>query len=480
MQMTDFSFLLYFLPAMLLGYFILSFSRKAQNLWLVFCSFLFYSFGNYIYLIFMLAIIILNYSLGYAMHKRDEQHGKAKSFLVLTCAVNLLPLFFFKYLYNILDSVSGLLNLQVAPFPIAPLGISFLALNGISYVLDIYRHKVQWNPNITDTALYFAFFPPLQAGPIIRYHDVAEQIKNREVNFDKIVVGIRRFVVGLAKIVILAQPLSVVANIAFEQSNLSGIYTTVPVSLAILGLIAYALSLYHYLSGFSDLVIGLGRILGFTYQENFNYPIVSSSVSEFWKRCYSSLNAWFDEYIYQSLSKKRTNNDQMVIHLLLMWLCIGFWLGAGLTKIIFALWFFFFILLERVIEFESYKKRGLLSHLYVILVVLLSLIALKADNIYQFTLYISNLFAMRNNGFHSELAMLLLRENLLPFVVGFICSFPFAARLRVYAEEKGGILMNSLYVFYPIVMLVLVALLMIYISGNSYNTYQLTNSRLWS
>lgn len=479
MQMTDFSFLLYFLPAMLLGYFILSFSRKAQNLWLFLSSLLFYSFGNYIYVLFMLVIVVANYYLGYAAKYYFEKEEESKSFLWLACALNLLPLFFYKYLYIILDSVSGLLELTIPPFPVAPLGISFLTLQGISYVVDIYRGKAKWNARFVETALYFSFFPPLQAGPIICYHDVAEQIKNRETNFENVVVGLCRFVVGLAKIVILAQPLSFIADVAFDQSNLSGIYTTVPISLALLGLVAYALAMYHYLSGFSDLVIGLGRALGFIYRENFNYPILSTSVSEFWTRCYSSLYEWFDKYLYQSLSKQRTNNDHMVLHLLLMWMLIGLWLGLGVTKVVFSIWFFFFILLERIIEFQDAKNKGILSRIYVIFVVLISLVALKTDNIYQFTLFISNLFGMKNNGFDSELAQLLLRENALTLAVGFICTFPIAAKLRSYAEEKGGVL-SAAYVFYPVVMIVLVALLMIYISGGSYDPRQLINFHLWS
>ena len=486
MQMTDFSFLLYFLPAMLLGYFLLSSSRKAQNLWLVFSSLLFYSFGNYIYLIFLLVLTIANYYLGYAVHKyRGEKQEKqekqfAKRILQLACVLNALPLLFYVHLHPWLDSIFSLVKVSVPEFPVAPFGIAFLALQGISYVVDIYRGKVEWNPRFADTALYFTFFPPLQAGPIIRYHDVAQQIEKRKVELDKIIVGLCRFVIGLAKVVLLAQPLSVIANIAFEQSNLSGIYTTVPVSLALLGLVAYGLALFHYLSGFSDLVIGLGRVVGFVYPENFNQPVKSISLTTFWQRFYISLYAWFDEYVYKSLSKQRINNDYMVLHMLLMWLLIGLWLGPGIPKILFALWIFFFLILERIIEFDNKRNKSPLRKVYVAFVVLISLVAIKTDSIYQFTLFISNLFGMKNNGFHSELAQLLFKENWLVLLIGLVCLLPLTDELRQHVESKNSIIGNALYLFYPLVMLALVALVMIQISSISYDPGQLLNFRLWS
>ena len=480
MQMTDFSFLLYFLPLMLLGYFILSYSRKAQNLWLVLSSLIFYSFGNYIYLIFLAVITIANYYLGYAVYKYQKKPNKVKKILQLTWVLNLFPLFFYVHLPSMLETLLGFVNVSVPQFPAAPLGVAFLALHGISYVTDIYRRKVEWNPCFADTALYFTFFPPLQAGPVIRYHDVAMQFSNRKVQLDKFAEGVCRFVVGLARIVLLAQPLFVISNIVFSQSNISGVYTTVPVLLAFLGLVAYALAMYHYLSGFSDLVIGLGRTLGFVYPENFDNPLKSVSLTTFLQRFYISLYTWFVEYVYQSLNKQRTNNDHMVLHMLIMWLFIGLWLGAGINKIIFALWVFFFLLLEKIIEFDSAKNKSPLRTLYVVFVVLIATVAIKTQSIYEFTLFISNLFGMKNNGFYSEFAQLLVQENWLPLIAGLVCLFPFGDKMRVHAEEKGSLPINILYVFYPVVMILLIVLVMMQISSNSYDPSQLINFRLWS
>lgn len=240
MQMTDLSFLLYFLPVMLLVYFALLFSRKAQNLWLVISSLLLYAFGNLAYLALLFIMALANYYLGYAAQKRREAKSPTKRIVVLTVALNLLPLFLLKYLHPIMEGVAGWFSLEVAAFPVVPFGISFLALQGISYVVDISRGTAEWNHRFTDAMLYLVFFPPLQAGPLIRYQDVARQIQQREIKFDRVAKGLGRFIVGLGKIVLLGNTLLKIADIVFEQSNNSGVYTTVPVSLALLGLVSYA------------------------------------------------------------------------------------------------------------------------------------------------------------------------------------------------------------------------------------------------
>ncbi len=474
MQMTDLSFLLYFLPAMLLGYFALSFSGKAQNLWLVLASFLFYSFGSITYGILLFVMAMINYHLGYVV-----QNHVSKRMMWFAVAVNILPLIFFRHLHPLISGIAGLFDVEIAEFAAVPLGISFIALQGISYVVDIARGKVKWNPRFTDTALYLSFFPVLQAGPVIRYHQVAHQIKERQVSFDKVTEGICRFVAGLAKVVLIAAPLLKVADIVFEQSNNSGVYTTVPILLALLGLMSFAVGIYHQLSGFSDMVTGLGGILGFVYPENFNYPIMASSMTLFWKRCYISLTEWFEEYVYQSLETDRTNNDRMVLHLLFMWVLIGLWLGPGIPNLIFGLLSFLVILIERIVELDEKESGSPLRHAYVVFIMLVSAAALKTDTIYQFTLFISNLFGMSGGGFYSELAVALWNEIWYVFVLGLICSFPITAKIRQAAGRSGSIAARAVYIFYPVVMAMAALLLLITLSNSSYDPGQLIHLQLW-
>lgn len=482
MEMTSFSFLLYLLPVMLVVYFALRFSVRLQNLWLVISTLFFYAWGNHYYTLLLIGLVTANYFLGYGVHYAQEKRMGLwpRRLLIATVVLNVLPLLFFNHLPVVLTMIMGLPTPESLNFPAAPLGIAFLALQGISFVVDTYRQTVPWRPDFINAALYLSFFPFLQAGPIIRYQDVADELLERKFDLDEAVNGLCRLVVGLGKIVLLATPLMSLADIIFNQSNLSALYTKAPISLAILGLVAFAVSLYHYLTGFSDLVIGLGRILGFHYPENFRYPQFSPSVGEFWERCYITLGDWFAEYVYKPLGKTRTNNDWMIVHVLLVWVLIGLWVGAGVPKIIFGAWTFVFILIEKIVEVEPDTQKSIFRNLYVIFYLIIALIALKTDSVYQFTLFIGNLFGMRGSGFQSELALFLLRENWLVLVVGFIATFPVATKLRARVEALQGPAAVIYSVAYPLALAGLLALTVITISGWDYNPYLMIQQHLWS
>ena len=479
MSMTNLSFILYFLPAMLVVYFILSFSVKAQNLWLVISSLAFYTLGNYVYVPLLVFMTGLNYFMARLTHIRRQKEVPIKAVVCLAVAANLLPLFIFRYLGPLMDSVLGLFGAEAPEMPTAPLGIAFLALQGISYVADIARGKVQWDKNPINACLYLVFFPFMQAGPLLRHHEVAAQLEHRKFHLGSALEGVCRLVVGLGKVIILGSPLLRVADIVFERSSNSGIYTAVPVSLALLGLAALTIGSYHYLSGFSDLVMGLGGILGFAYPENFNYPVLASSMILFWKRSYISMVAWFEEYVYLPLGKRRSNNDHMVLHLMIMWMLIGIWLGPGIPNIIFGFISFMVILIEHIVELPEKESKNPLRHLYVIFAVLLSLIALKSESMYQFATFIGNLFGMRNNGFPSEMAAILLHDCWSLLVVGLAACFPISPKLRQWGQAQDGIVGKVVYALYPVAMLTIVALLFIAVAGDSYLPSQLTHLYLW-
>ena len=358
--------------------------------------------------------------------------------------------------------------------------MAFLTLQGISYTVDIHRGKVKWAPNIIETLVYFTLFPVVFAGPILKYHEISEQIKSREITLDKIPSGLCRFVVGLAKVCLIAMPLLSLSRIVTDRSNLSGIYTSAPVSLMLLGLLACVTGMYHSLSGFSDMAIGLGKMLGFTFPENFCHPQLAATVTTFWQRCFITFTGWFEEYVYESLAKKHKNNDQMVLYMLLMWLLAGLWTGPGLPHLFFGFWNFVFLLFEKIVEMRSGKTKNPLRHLYVLAVMLVSVMALNVKSTYELTLYISNLFGMKEFGFHSDFAIQLLRENGPVLLAGLVTMFPIATKLREWFEDSIGFLRGIYSLFYLAAMAALLALLVLKLSAIHYDPAQLVNTFLWS
>ena len=495
MELVNFGFLLYFLPIMLVGYYLFAF-QKVRNVWLVLCGLAFYFLNGLASVALVVVISMLNYLLGFAIsrslaasvespHKtaktaRERAKSVAKALIRLSIFINVLPLFLFILLPQILHDLPFGLRVDLPFSIIVPFGIAFLALQGISYTADIYLGKVKWSANIVNVLVYFTFFPAAFAGPIIKYHEIADQLDNRQVTFDKIADGISRLVVGMAKLCIIAQPLLSISSIITERSNLSGLYTGAPASLMLLGLLSSVIGMYHFFSGFSDVAIGIGKMLGFEIPENFDHPHLATTMSAFWQRCYRSLTGWFDEYVYDVLAKKRSNNDQMVLHTLLMWLLLGIWTGPNLPHIIFGFWNFVFILFERVVEMQEKKKKKLFRRIYIAIVVLVSVTALNTTDMYEFTLYISNLFGMKGYGFRSDFAMRLLTENWWILLVGFLTSFPIATALKPSITARNWFYRALYTLIYPAVMVLLVLLIVIRLSGISYDPTQLFNTYLWS
>ena len=500
MEFTSFGVLLYFLPVMLVGYYLLSPLKRVRNIWLMLCGLVFYFLNGIECVVLFAAYAVLNYCMGYAIdrlkakaaavlaeteeEKREElkQNGEKAvcSAAIFSVILNLAPLVVLVISPHLFWNLPQLFRMDLPYSPIVPFGTAYLVLQGISYTVDIFRGKVPWSANIVSTFVYFTFFPAVFAGPIIKYHEVAGQIKEREITFDKTADGLGRLVVGLAKLGLIAEPLLTIGRTVTLRSNLSGLYTGAPIALMLVGLVSCMLGMLHFFSGYSDVMLGLGKMLGFDLPENFRHPHLATTVSAFWQRCYRSLSGWFEEYVYDSLSKKRSNNDKMALHLLFMWLLLGLWTGPSLSNIIFGFWNFIFILFEKVVEMQEKKKRTLFRHIYVIIVAIVSVISINASGLYQFTLYISNLFGMKGFGLHSDFAMQLLAENWPFFAAGLVCSFPIGTKLRQLADKKNGFFRTVYTLLYPVAMAALTALIVVRLSGINYDPTQLFGSYLWS
>lgn len=467
MLFSSIVFLFYFFPIVFALYYIFSFSRTLQNVLLLIASLVFYAWGEPVYVFLMMGSVLFNSAMGWLVGNKE---GKSKkTWLWVTVGGNLLVLFIFKYLGFVLENI-GLGNLGVnLPLPI---GISFFTFQALSYVIDVYRGTTKVD-NVFNVGLYIAFFPQLIAGPIIQYNSVADQIRNRKSSFDKVALGICRFTTGLGKKVLLSNCFAAIADNVFQWSSIGADKELVPVMLAWLGSIAYSLQIFFDFSAYSDMAIGLALCFGFKFNENFNYPYIATSISDFWKRWHISLTDWFREYVYFPLGGNRVaNQDYMVRNMFIVWLLTGIWHGANWTFIFWGLMYFLFQLAERFFEYPDKMKSPFLKHLYTLLVVNAAWVVFRADNLYQAGRFFMNMLGLNNNGFYSETAVMLIRENWVFLVLGIVFSMPIARNMNEMLYDKQDSVVNRLYtVLYPFVMLIILVISVSYLASGTYNPF---------
>lgn len=419
--------------------------------------------------VLMIASILFNSFFGYVVNSKNRFIKKAG--LLIDIILNIGILFYFKYLgfaLEILEPVIGKSNFSIA----LPIGISFFTFQALSYVIDVYKGVVK-PENPFAVGLYISFFPQLIAGPIIQYKAVAEQIKTRKQTFTKFSLGLSRFSEGVVKKVLLANCFAAIADNIFGWSAIGIDKYQVPGMLAWLGSIAYTLQIYFDFSGYSDMAIGLGLCFGFKFDENFNYPYIAQSISDFWKRWHISLTNWFREYIYIPLGGNRVaNQDLMVRNIFVVWLLTGIWHGANWTFIIWGMYYFLLQLAERFLKYPDKIKSKLLLHLYTLFCVNLGWVIFRADNLYQAGQFIANMFCLNHNGFYSELAVLLIRENWVMLLAGIVFCAPVIRDMNHYAYEHNDTLVSAVYkTAYPLVLTALMVLAVSSLASGSYNPF---------
>lgn len=372
MLFSSMIFLWGFLPIVVLGGCLLK-GRKC-NLFLLVASLLFYAWGEPVYVLVMLGSILFNWAAGLALDRAQRK----KPILVLSILVNLGVLGCFKYLGFLAEALNSLAGRGLVPVPqiALPVGISFFTFQAMSYVIDLYRGTCPVQRSLPDLALYISFFPQLIAGPIVRYHDIDRQIRSRTVTAEKFASGLRRFLYGLGKKVILANGTAQLADAIFDLGA-----STLSPGVCWLGAIAYTLQIYYDFSGYSDMAIGLGRIFGFEFLENFNYPYLSGSIQEFWQRWHISLGSWFREYVYIPLGGNRKGQVRTYVNLLIVFFLTGLWHGAGLTFILWGLYHGFFQILERLGLKKWLNRHSILSRIYCLLVVILGWVLFRGGSL---------------------------------------------------------------------------------------------------
>ncbi len=373
-------FLWIFFPVTLILYYGCKQLKRQEilNLLLLFMSLIFYSFGEPKYLVLLLLSVIINFAGGLALEA--SAGGRRKAVLAVTVALNLGLLGYFKYYTFVADTVNQLAGHEWIPMrEIAlPIGISFYTFQAMSYVIDLYRGKCKVQRSFYKLLLYIAFFPQLIAGPIVRYRDIADQIEERSVDFDKFCLGITRFTVGLGKKVILANTFAAAVDRVFAMPDAER-----GMAVAWYGIVLYAMQIYFDFSGYSDMAIGMGKMFGFDFMENFQMPYISESIREFWRRWHISLSTWFKEYLYIPLGGNRKGTARTYLNLFIVFLVTGIWHGAGWTFIVWGLIHGFFSIAERLFLGKWMEKNPvkLLNHAYCLLVVLLAWVFFRADTL---------------------------------------------------------------------------------------------------
>ena len=434
MLFSSMTFIFMFLPIVCAAYL---FARKElQNYILLIASVVFYAWGEPRYLAIMFLTIIVNY-VGANYISRSNNNIHRKILLTLTVVIDLAFLWYFKYFNFFVDNFNSLFNTSISAIKIImPIGISFYTFQALSYVVDVYRGEVKVQRDIYKLALYICLFPQLIAGPIVKYHDVDEQISNRDVTFAKVSYGIKRFIIGLAKKMLLANTLGAVADKIFSQP-----VEQFDVLTAWLGAISYSLQLFYDFSGYSDMAIGLGSIFGFKFLENFNYPYISKSITEFWRRWHISLSTWFKEYLYIPLGGNRVSKWRNYINLFIVFLATGFWHGAAWNFIFWGLWHGMFIIMEKATGWH--KKEGdlllrMVQHVYCILAFVIGWVMFRADTMAYAWQYIKNMFGLiSEHKIAFEMSYYVDNLEITAFVMAIICAVPiFSKLLEIKYEHK--------------------------------------------
>lgn len=466
MLFSSVTFLLYFFPLVFILYYLFSFSRPIQNAILLVFSLLFYAWGEPVFVLVMIGSILFNYFCGLGVGSADRK--KAKVVLVFNILGNLAVLFVFKYLNFTLDNLvdAGLVHFSIAKIAL-PIGISFFTFQAMSYIIDVYRGTSQALRNPFYLGLYISFFPQLIAGPIVRYNTIAEQILYRKETLRKLSVGTNRFVTGLAKKVVIANSMAIVADRTYAMAQNGSI----PAMLAWVATIAYTLQIFFDFSAYSDMAIGLGLMFGFQFDENFNYPYISRSISEFWRRWHISLSTWFKDYLYFPLGGSRLRNqDKVVRNLFIVWLATGIWHGASWTFVLWGMFNFTLILFERFFDIEKSQKYRFLRHAYTLFAINMAWIFFRSPSISFAGRMISALFG--TEGFYSPTAMMFIREYSVMFMLAIFFCIPIAKRTNTFlVSDRSKWVRWFFELAYPIAMIVLLAISFAYIVKGSYNPF---------
>ena len=419
MLFSSITFLFIFLPLTLLLYYLVPFRMK--NYVMLAASLIFYAWGEPVYIILMILSIILNYFCGQDIYEKRDNARAMKMSLIFGVVMNLLILGFFKYYGLLMDTINAILPIDIPYRVLAlPIGISFYTFQAMSYLIDVYRKEVKPQENVLYFALYISMFPQLIAGPIVRYIDIEEQLKERSINSTKFGEGAMYFIRGLAKKVVLANTFgSVYEQVAAMQM---GSFSTLT---AWVGAIAYAFQIYFDFGGYSDMAIGLGKMFGFEFLPNFNYPYIAKSITDFWRRWHISLSTWFREYVYIPLGGNRCTPSRHILNLLIVWMLTGLWHGAQWNFMFWGLYYGVIFILEKYLWGSKIEKLpAAVQHIYAFVLVLFGWVFFFSPTLGYAGQYLKVMFGIGAKGIFDKQGFFMIFTNWLLIVIAILASAP--------------------------------------------------------
>lgn len=454
-------FLCVYLPLVLLGYYICP--KKGRNLFLLIVSLVFYAWGEPKYVFLMIFSILINYVFGRLMDKNRGRQKRMKLLLVLSVVIDIGLLSVFKYTDFIITNVNAIFGANFDLLNIAlPIGISFYTFQAMSYTIDVYRDDVRVQKNLIDFGMYITMFPQLIAGPIVRYADVQDQLAERSVTTADFSEGIMRFVVGLGKKVLLANQMGAV------WSDIYALGGDVSALMAWTGAIAYTFQIYFDFSGYSDMAIGLGRMFGFKFPENFRYPYQSVSITDFWRRWHITLSTWFKEYLYIPLGGNRRGLARQALNLLIVWSLTGFWHGAGWNFVLWGLYYFVILFIEKLFLLKALDKLPkFFRHVYALVLIIIGWVIFASDDVSVLLPYLGSMFGA--NGAIGGMDVYTLLTKAVLLIICCIASTELPKKL--FLSAAGAMNEKAAFTLKSVLMIALLAMSMILLIGDSYNPF---------
>ncbi len=454
MIFSSITFIYYFLPILLFIYFIVP--KKYKNFVILFFSLLFYFLGEPKYIIVLLLSCILNYLFGLLIGK-----GKcSKLFLALAVSYNILQLLIFKYTDFFIKNINTLFDSHLNYlYIVMPIGISFFTFQALGYVVDVYKKKHEAATSLLDFATYLCLFPQLVAGPIVRYSDISKDLVSRTTSFEKFSEGVKRFIIGLSKKVLLANVIGEISGSLIEVNLVESWLKPV----------LYTLQIYFDFSGYSDMAIGLGLMLGFRFLENFNYPLIASSVTDFWRRWHISLSSWFRDYVYIPLGGNRVSKIKWIRNIFIVWFLTGFWHGASWNFIIWGLYFGVILVIEKVFLGKYLEKTKVLKYFYTLLIVVISFLIFSSNTGAEILTSLKNMFFINKIPVISGETLYYLKSNAILLIIAVISATPLWKKLMEKLKlTKVG---RAIEVFEPICYMGLLVLATAFLIDESFNPF---------
>lgn len=457
MVFSSITFLYYFLPILILVYYIVP--SKLRNITILIFSLAFYFYGEPKYVLLLVASFTLNYLFAKMIYK-----NKSKTYLMIGVIINILILVYFKYTNFLIFNVNQIFKLSINFLDIVmPIGISFFTFQEVSYLIDVYKERVTPSSSLLNYATYVCLFPQLVAGPIVRYSQINEQLKSREHSFNNFSVGVTRFVLGLSKKVILANLLGTMYD---ELSTI----TQYTVLLFWLKAIGYTLQLYLDFSAYSDMAIGLGHMFGFSFTENFNYPLIANSITDFWRRWHITLSSFFKDYVYIPLGGNRVSFVKWLRNIFVVWFLTGLWHGASWNYILWGLYFALLLLIEKKVLKKRLEKHRVLSHVYTLFLVIISFVIFKNESIVELKKNLIGMFNFVNYKLFDSTVLYYLKSYAILVLVSVLASTPLLKNIAIKLSKRK-VFKNFSIILEPALIIILLVISTSSLISSTYNPF---------